>query len=451
MSYREDIPIDLLVMDTINPRLPEVQKSQRDAVRTMARTLGGKLVGLAEHIVNRGISLGDLPIVMEAEDDPQSFTVLDGNRRLAAIRSLEHPEIVQGVLAAGQLKKLKKLALEYRERPIGTLLCVVMANRKEADPWIQLRHRGQGGGAGLAPWNGIQGARYDDRVGERRPELNVFNFVREQGELTDDLVKKLDTFPISTLERLINDRDLRSRIGIELARGVIRTRYPAEEIIKPLRKIVTDLAEGKVTVSDLKRKDQRLQYAAGFTEADLPNPKRAGTWKPLEELPPIVTGKGGGKPAGKGKGGGSERERDTLVPSTLHLKFPIPRIEKVFGELKKLNVDMHLNIAGVMLRVFFEWTTEHYIDANGLRAGLSHDQKLSLHKRVIVVLDHLEKSAKMTKHELKAIRVEVNNKHSLLAMDTLHAYVHNVGMVLKSSELRQTWDRMAPLMQKIWS
>ena len=451
MAYREEIRLDLLLMDAKNPRLPEVQRSQRDAIRTMARTLGNKLVALAEHIVSKGISLGDLPIVMEAEDDPDSYTVLDGNRRLAAIRSLEHPELVQGVLTPGQMNKLKKLAVEYqRKGPLESLLCVVVADRKEADPWIQLRHRGQGGGAGLAPWNGIQGARYDDRVGQLLPELEVFNFVRDQGSLPEDVLAKLDKFPISTLQRLVKDPNVRNRIGLELTGGSISTRYPAEEIIKPLRKMMIDLARGTVTVTDLKRKEHRIAYAAEFSSEDLPSTKKLQPLRPLAELPPITPEKEKGK-GGRSKGKDKRDQRDTLVPSSLHLKIPIHRIADVFDELKRLNAETFKNIAGVMLRVFFEWTTEHYIDREGLRAGLSPDQKRSLHKRVIVMLDHLESSGKMTKAELKPIRVEVNNEHSLMAMDTLHAYVHNLKFQPKASELRETWNRMELLMLKIWS
>jgi hypothetical protein len=451
MAYRDEIGIDKLLMDAKNPRLPEVQKSQREAVRTMARTLGSKLVALCEHIVGNGLSLGDLPIVMEAEDDPDSYIVLDGNRRLAAIRALESPELVQGALNPGQLKKLKRLSREYeRKGPVESILCVVADDRKEADPWIRNRHRGEGGGAGLARWNGIQGARYDHRVGKVLPHLEVLNFAREHGGLSKEVLQKLDTFPITTLQRLVNDRDIRSRIGLDLVSGEIRTRYPAEQIAKPLRKMIRDLATGAVTVSDLKRKEHRLSYAAEFTASDLPDPRAAGAWRTLTDLPPPRSDTGAkGSDKGKRKGD-NKKDRDTLLPHDLQLKIPEARIADVFTELKRLNADHFKNIAGVMLRVFWEWSIEHYLDAADLRATLTDERKRNLHKRVIVVLDHLQNSGRMSKPELKPIRVEMNNEHSLVATDTLHAYVHNVGMVLKPSELRQTWDRMEPVMLKIW-
>lgn len=450
MSYREEIPVSQLLLDVKNPRLPQVQGSQREAIRTMARTLGPKLVALAEHIGNKGLSLGDLPIVMPSEDEVDQYEVLDGNRRLAAIRALETPELVAAALKSGAAKKLATLSSSYKKNPVESMLCVVMDSRKEADPWIQLRHRGESGGAGLARWDGVQGARYDSRVGKVLPQLDVLNFVRERGDLDAATLEKLDSFPITTLERLVKDRDVRHRMGIDLTGGEIKTRYPAEEIIKPLLKMVRDLATGAVTVSDLKRKEQRFKYAAEFTPPDLPEASKVGPLRPLKDLPaaPSPTK----PPAKKGKTPPKAApERDTLVPSSLTLTISVARIDAVFNELKKLNIESFRNVAGIMLRVFVEWTVEAYIDREGLRAGLTKDQKQSLHKRLLLMLDHLEQSGTMTKAELKPIRVEFNNKDSLAALDTLHSYVHSTtNFRPKTSEVRETWDRLEPLMAKVW-
>jgi hypothetical protein len=450
MSYRDEIPVSQLLLDVKNPRLPQVQGSQREATRTMARTLGGKFVALAEHIVNHGLSLGDLPIVIPSEEDADCYEVLDGNRRLAVIRSLETPELVAAALNSASAKKLTALATRYKKAPVESMLCVVMDSRKEADPWIQLRHRGESGGAGLARWDGVQGARYDSRVGKVLPQLDVLNFVRERGDLEPEIVAKLDSFPITTLERLVKDRDIRHRMGFDLASGEIRTRYSAEEIIKPLQKMVRDLASGAITVSDLKRKEQRLKYAADFGLSDLPDPATAGPLRPLKDLPAPAPSSKSPTKKGKTPPKGTPK-RDTLVPASLNLSINVGRIDVVFQELRKLNTETFRNIAAVMLRVFVEWTVEAYIDRTGLRAGLTRDQRQSLNKRLLLMLDHLEQSGTMTKAELKPIRVEFNNKDSLVAIDTLHAYVHSMSFHPRPSELRETWDRLEPLMVKVWS
>lgn len=450
MSYREEVTLSQLLLDVKNPRLPQVQASQREAVRTMARTLAGKFVALAQHIVERGLSLGDLPIIMPSEEDADYYVVLDGNRRLSVLRALETPELVAGVLTPAGMKKFTGLSARYKKNPSESMLCVVVDSRAEADPWIQLRHRGESGGAGLARWDGIQGARYDARVGKVLPQLEVLNFVREHPEIGSDIIEKLESFPITTLERLIKDRDIRHRIGLDLTGGEVRTRYSAEEIIKPLRKMVGDLASGKITVTDLKRKEQRLKYAAEFGGDDLPDPAKAGPLRPLKDLPASTQAKPDKKKAKKKGAAPASPERDTLVPTGCVLTISVDRIEAVYRELQKLNADAYRNIAAVMLRVFTEWTIEAYIDRENLRSGLTQDQKRSLSKRLILVLDHLEKTGVMSKAELKPIRVEANNKDSLIAIETLHAYVHNLGFKPKPSELRETWDRLEPLMKKVW-
>ncbi|HEX8244088.1 MAG TPA: hypothetical protein VF541_11345 [Longimicrobium sp.] len=445
---RKDLLTTKLLVDHQNPRLPEVQGSQREAMRTMATTQGPKILALAEHIVTKGLNLGDLPIVMPLAPDEDRYVVLDGNRRLTALRALETPDLVAGVLNRGAIQKLKRLSNEYHKNPVESLLCVVAADRTEADPWIQLRHRGESGGAGLVRWEGPQGARYDARSGKATPHLDVLGFVKETARLPGDVLGKLSTFPVSTLERLINDPDVRAKLGIDVKQGVIYTRYPGVEVAKGLGRVVTDLARGKKTVTDVKRKDDRIRYVGSFGVDELPDPATVGPLRPLLD----ETGSAPSEKKSKTKGKPPKpKERATLVPRDCRLVIPESRIEGVFLELQSLHPDTFRNVAAVMLRVFVEWTIEAYIDSHQLRGQLTDKQNRSLQKRFVFVLDHMEKSGLMTRSALKPIRVELNNEHSLVSIDTLHAYVHDLKFHPKASELLVTWDRLEPVIAKIWS
>jgi hypothetical protein len=76
------------------------------------------------------------------------FYVLDGNRRLTALKLLESPLLAEGILSKKSLKMLKRLSDQFEKTPITRLRCVVFSNRSEADPWIQLTHQGLNRGAG---------------------------------------------------------------------------------------------------------------------------------------------------------------------------------------------------------------------------------------------------------------------------------------------------------------
>src|ERR1700687_5562153 len=89
-------PADLLI-DIKNPRIPLEVSGQREALRALAEDQKERLVVLADHIVtHHQLNPAELPIVMRSEEQPKRYTVLEGNRRLTALRVLEAPELFRG-------------------------------------------------------------------------------------------------------------------------------------------------------------------------------------------------------------------------------------------------------------------------------------------------------------------------------------------------------------------
>jgi ParB-like chromosome segregation protein Spo0J len=449
---RKEVLISKLLVDQQNPRLSESQDTQRDAIRGLASLQGKKLIVLAEHIVEYGINLADLPIIMESEENSDRYIVLDGNRRITTARALETPDLVDGAISKSDFKKLKKLSKEYIENPIEVLWAVEVSSRDEADPWITLRHRGQSGGAGLVEWDGDAGARYDKRRGETTPHLDILNFVKESGQLSSDEVAKLSSFPITTLGRIVKDLDVRSNIGIDIRKGVVYSRYPDDEVLKSLSKIVKDIATGDITVTDLKKKEDRLKYIGKFSQEHLPDPSEVRQLKELSENRDNDQDQEEEQNSKKKRKKRKPKyDRETLIPKDCHLFISEDRIEDVYLELQAINPEVYNNISAIMLRVFVEWSIDDYIDKNNLKRNLTNSQQRELHKRVIFLLDHMEENGIfLEKNEIKPIKVEANNVDSLIAMNTLNAYVHNTKFFPKPSELLKTWDRLEPLMLQIW-
>jgi hypothetical protein len=58
-----------LLIDAQNPRLPQPNIGQRDALRAIATNQNRKLVALARSIVSNGLDPTNLPIVMPFKDD----------------------------------------------------------------------------------------------------------------------------------------------------------------------------------------------------------------------------------------------------------------------------------------------------------------------------------------------------------------------------------------------
>ncbi len=209
-------PADLQI-DIKNPRIPREVSGQRDAMRAVAENQGRKLVALAEHVVTYGrLHPAELPLVILA-DSGVGYVVLEGNRRLTALRALENPDTFVGALPPKLLDEIRTLSVRYRRSPISEIYCIQMNSREEADPWIDLRHNGESGGAGVVDWGPDEKARRDARRG-RPPKLHtrLLEYMQQGGHLSQPERERIKT---TNLERVLKSRVLTDALGLRIERG----------------------------------------------------------------------------------------------------------------------------------------------------------------------------------------------------------------------------------------
>src|SRR5687768_569277 len=90
----EKISVSNLLISTENPRF-DIVSNQREAIDVMVDDQGEKLLNLASHIVESGtLNPSELPIVCADEVQKKKFNVLEGNRRVSALKLLETPDII---------------------------------------------------------------------------------------------------------------------------------------------------------------------------------------------------------------------------------------------------------------------------------------------------------------------------------------------------------------------
>src|SRR5262245_16685049 len=118
-----DIAVVDLLLDQENARLGASQESQQATYLALAKELRGQLVVLARDIVDEGTDPTALAAVVEA--DGGRYRVLEGNRRVLALKALETPSIVKGGLTHGEQRKLEELSARYSVNPIDEITCVV--------------------------------------------------------------------------------------------------------------------------------------------------------------------------------------------------------------------------------------------------------------------------------------------------------------------------------------
>src|SRR5947209_223845 len=125
-AVKRSIPLNNLLIDLQNPRY-DPRTSQREALTSIAHDQGVKLVNLAEDIVDRGLNPSDLLMVTPA-DQPDLFVVLEGNRRVAALKLLSSPSLMTSLgLTQTLLKRYKNLQEKAQGFLPTELECVVLS------------------------------------------------------------------------------------------------------------------------------------------------------------------------------------------------------------------------------------------------------------------------------------------------------------------------------------
>ncbi len=265
------IPVSSLLLDNRNPRLPEEGATQQSTALALVEQHGAlALLKLADDIVKFGLDPMSLTAVVPSADARKRYTVLEGNRRLLAIKALESPALVLPELRPNQSKKLNALSAHYADDPIDEVRCVLFKTEEAAEHWLVLRHTGQNEGMGLVPWDSDMQDRFRSRhAGVRKPAGQVIDFVRKVGTLSNEAQSSKQKI-ITSLDRLLSTPYFRDTVGVGLERGQVVAYHPKQEVAKSLTRVVEDLKTGKVTVPDLYKVQDRQTYTDSLPKSLLP-------------------------------------------------------------------------------------------------------------------------------------------------------------------------------------
>lgn len=449
-----DIPLADLLVDLRNARLKNSQSTQQDAMLEMAKQQGKNLLALARDIVDKGLDPTTPCVVVSTDDDKQQYVVIEGNRRLVALRALETPELILPALRTADATQLNRLARRYAENPIDTVRCVVFGSEdNHLVHWVNLRHTGQNSGVGIVGWGSDEQDRWAARHGQRSPAGQVIDFVEKAGLLSEE-ASQADKGIITSVTRLLSNPTVREKLGIELRDGTVYSWYPAPEVAKSLTKIVDDLKTSRIKVGDIYHAAARVQYAEAIPENHLPETtSKLDTPQQLDALgsdtgatdaTPTVP------PKKREKRGESPRERTTVIPKDCPLEITSPRVKQIYSELKELNTNRFPNACSVALRVLLELSVDHYINEESL---MTEEQRRSaaLAKRLKDVARHLHQSRKVNRQLLVSVEHIADHQAVLAAsVPTFNQYVHNEYVFPKPINLKIAWDELQPFLETLW-
>ena len=184
MNKFEILHIDQLELDKKNPRLPDtVAREEKEIIKYLARKTN--IENLMLSIGVNDFFPGEAIVVTSTEND--KYIVLEGNRRLAALRLLQDSTL------AGNISGIAKASEEAKYTPTEIPVHVV-SSRDDALQYLGFRHI-----SGVQRWDPMAKARYlkllfDKTCGE--PEKRYAIVAREIGSRRDAVRRNLDALAV---------------------------------------------------------------------------------------------------------------------------------------------------------------------------------------------------------------------------------------------------------------
>ncbi len=417
------IPIGRLLLDAHNPRHEPVS-TQREAILALISTERQKLVALANDMVEYGISPIDLFLVIKK--DAKNYIVVEGNRRLAAIRLLANPDIAADTVVATQIKRVAALGNGPEE-----VECAIVASRDDAEHWMVLRHGGEAGGAAVVRWNTLAANRFSHKPGTQAAKAITFLEALDEGypenEVIKDLIAQVASKRLTTLGRLVGDPSFRTHVSMAEEGGSLVFGFPADSLQDFFEYVLGDLA-ADVGVSQLKSKEQRRDYLS-----NTPKPEKS---EALQTEQPL-----GAAPAPKpAKPRTRRRASKPGKPfKDLDLGNVETKTQAILGEFRKLDVDKSPNTAAILTRVILEFTVDQFVRTKNLK----QDQKLK--GRVRQCLARVDPTEKAEQYQ--GVRTGLSDGHSVYAVATLHGFVHNPHFHADGNMVRSITSNLEPFLQ----
>ena len=457
------LSISGLQLDQQNARLSwgRSDRSQREIIQYLFEH--EEALAVATSIARHGYFASE-PLL--ATNENESYVVLEGNRRLAALKALRDPDVLDGTYN----NRIMRVLREAGPGAIDSTVRVTIApSRAMADRQIAVRHIG----TPVRRWRPENQARFIlaklDEGYDEATLMASFGFTatairaaRETWALADavrslelppELRKRIDSpdpTVISTLRRVLDAPTGRAALGVERDAGnVFLVMTTREEFTRVFTRFVTDLLSDRQDSRSLNTHENIGHYFQGWEAnavsagviAPIPIAEIRSDRPPAPPTPP---------PPVRAQPRRTRRTNLGALPRNLQVRFGSERLVAIRSELVKLKRDEFPNAGAVLLRVFFELMVRDYLDRNGdmpkIRDRLKGRGKLPENGRV--EMRHLKREIiRLGKEHLEredADRIEraLGNERWI---EDLNAFVHGNRDLPTPLDIKAFWERTEPL------
>lgn len=487
------IPLNSIKLDQENVRFGgDIAQSQREAIELMMADVEDvkKLVRLAEHIAEHGLDPTELQLVYP--DTDSSYVVIEGNRRLTALKMLQNPLLCP-------VEKFVRGFKDAQEKLSGSLpseiACSVVPSRADGSIWVELKHTGQNNGVGRVNWSSdIRDEVRSRATGVESVGRQIRTLVSDNtnifGAKTVDNIKKI---PVTTLTRLFASTPAQNAFKLKIENKILTPIVDLKYIAPSVEFAISMFVQEGYNVNDIRSDKDRRAFISHIPPELLPNKQTQSSYKSSSNVLENSQNGNTQSPQGQnrnstGNGAATEpsdgesvqtnskntgnvakdtskttsqrttRARKYLFPWTL--KINNSRINEIYRELKShLVVDNTPNAVAVTFRVFLETSCDDYTKrfekSNTRVLKVDNKQPLNekdpLWKKVVAVSAHLEGRQLLGNQEFRSISKRAGALDKVGSVDHLNLFVHSAASSPIASELKDVAEEYKPLLEAIWS
>ena len=444
--YIKDFELISLDLWRENPRL---LYSQKDEQACIAKLLNDKKFPvLLEDIARNG--LGITPIVVTPIDD--HWVVMDGNRRVAAMKLLEDISLCPPELG-GTAKTIASLAKKYKQNLNEKVSCYVSEDEDAIAKHLMITHNGEQGGLGQVDWNALLQAIFRANNNMKSGNASAYRLLvlaQSYGyHINED-------YPISTLGRFPLKAFCQD-IGVTYPANLnkpLEIKSKKQSVVNTILEFVSDVGEKRVSVStssdkpSAREKAYRDKYLKDLVDkhSSKPEPKP----KPDTGKPKPVDGGGSNKPSPKPTPKPTYK-RNKFIPARRHTSVPKQYTKEynVFADMANLTSKDTPIACVVVLRVFFEATLKKTIEAIG---GKWRPNQLDKNTEFLAskLFEFNEIDKPLRDKIIKISGKDQTLSNAFFSINTIQAMLHSQHFHPDTEGVNHFWDELDPFLSTCW-
>lgn len=463
----KSLSVATLHLDSKNPRLGRetLSRAPREIIQYLFEH--DKAIEVAQSIASRGYFPNE-PLLAIKEND--RYIVVEGNRRLAALKALREPGLLEGSLER-QVERLSRRITDIQE--IVKVPVTIAPSRRATDRQIAGRHIG----SPVLAWQaenrasfildkleeGYDNNELHDELGFSLPDIQKARQTRAIADmarsldLPEEVKAKLDNPRaklFTTLERVIESSIGRKYLKLEPdSNHGLRGTTTKSEFIRGFTKLVTDVALGKQSSRTLNTNENIRAYFESWDSRERPTSKR-GAFVPADVIQGNSVASPKGKPIPTTTTRRPKQISNTVLPRDLKIRFGNDRLIDIRRELIRLNRKDFPNAGAVLLRVFFELAVLNYLERTSQLPNIIKNLESKEGRKLTFgvptmkqLVPEITRIAKLRLPASESRKIEKAIKYDPSAPFTiseLHAFIHSQDLP-SERDILQFWLRTEPL------